>query len=308
VRLTAPEDLQARSVLVLPRGLGRLSMQWQTPALVQAGSSPADVGAGAAASGVARLASVAPVAAPIGPPSLAPDAPGAAEGVTGTVLVDSSVAPILLLDLPYIAAESPPVNSVGSADGELEVDPTQRLALATNERVRDEQTEVMRWARNNGRSLVWGDCGHAYEWAVAVYGTGVRNVSVGEPLGRETFVAVDDGVAPEAETTPTPEPAAAAPGGPNGIFSPAGGSVVAGTVAIAGAASLPDFWKWQLDILVGGQTASFIAVGEQAVPSPAPLVAWNTANYPNGSHVLRLRVVHRDGNYDEYYTNVTIAN
>jgi hypothetical protein len=44
------------------------------------------------------------------------------------------------------------------------------------------------------------------------------------------------------------------------------------------------------------------------VPAPAPLVALNTANYPNGEHVLRLRVVRRDGNYDEYYTRVTIAN
>jgi hypothetical protein len=215
------------------------------------------------------------------------------------------VAPILLLDLPFIAAANQPF---AGSESELEVDPALRLALATNERVRDEQTEVMRWARNNGRSLVWGDCAHAYEWAVAVYGNGVRNVTVGEPLGRETFAAVDDGTAPETEATPTPEAAAASTGGPNGIYSPSGGAVVAGTVAIAGAASLPDFWKWQLDVLIYGQTASFVAVGEQAVPSPAPLTVWNTANYPNGDHVLRLRVVHRDGNYDEYYANVTIAN
>jgi hypothetical protein len=97
-------------------------------------------------------------------------------------------------------------------------------------------------------------------------------------------------------------------GGANGIYSPAGGMPVAGTVAIQAAANLPDFWKWQLDVLVGGQSASFIAVGEQPVPAPVPLVAWNTANYPNGEHVLRLRVVHSDGNYDEYFSRVTIAN
>jgi hypothetical protein len=37
-------------------------------------------------------------------------------------------------------------------------------------------------------------------------------------------------------------------------------------------------------------------------------MAWNTANFPNGEHVLRLRVVHRDGNYEEYFSRVTIAN
>ena len=83
---------------------------------------------------------------------------------------------------------------------------------------------------------------------------------------------------------------------------------MAGVVGIQGAANLPDFWKWQLDLLVGGQNPAFLAVGEQPVPSPATLMSLNTADYPNGQHTLRLRVVHRDGNYDEYYAPVVIAN
>jgi hypothetical protein len=136
----------------------------------------------------------------------------------------------------------------------------------------------------------------------------VRNVSIGQQLGAETFVAVDDGRAPETEAEATPEPEMVNSNGANGIFSPGGGAPVAGVVSIQGVAALPDFWKWQLDILVGGQSASFLALGEQPAPAPSPLMALNTANFPNGDHVLRLRVVHRDGNYDEYFTGITIAN
>jgi penicillin-binding protein 1C len=315
MRLTMPEDLQARSVLVLPRGLGRLTMQWQDTALLPAAGEAAALAAGTgAATGAAteagaqtglqagaKLASVGVLDAPISSPSLLPSAPA-------TVLVDSAVPPILLLDLPYLPEENPsgiqgePLAGYAPAT-EIE----QRLALATNDRLRDEQTEVTRWARNNGRSLVWGDCGHAYQWAVALYGEGVRNVSIGQPLDAATYVAVDDGQTPETEPTPTPAAELAA-GGANGIYSPGGGAPVAGTVGIQGVANLPDFWKWQLDLLVGGQTATFLAVGEQPAASPSSLMAWNTANFPNGEHVLRLRVVHRDGNYEEYFTRVTIAN
>jgi hypothetical protein len=140
-------------------------------------------------------------------------------------------------------------------------------------------------------------------------------VTIGQPLGAEAPVAASTGDRQgqesqagnqtETELEFVPEPVASS-GGANGIYGP-GGSI-AGVVSVQGVASLPDFWKWQLDILVDGQTPSFVAVGEQPVPSPGSLVALNTANYPNGEHVLRLRVVHSDGNYEEYYSRVTIAN
>lgn len=290
MRLTMPDDQQARSVLVLPRGLGRLTMEWQDAAATAnaAQLTPA-----------AKVASVGGLDTPISAPALGPGAVGE------IVVVDSSLPPLLLRDLPY-----DPMAGSGFApalQGELES--IEQLVLATNDRLRDEQTEVMRWARNNGRGLVWGDCGHAYQWAVAVYGEGVRNVSIGAQLGPQSFIAVDDGQAPESD--PGSEPAAvpvAVGGGANGVYSPGGGAPVAGVVGIQGAANLPDFWKWQLDLLVGGQNPAFLAVGEQPVPSPATLMSLNTADYPNGQHTLRLRVVHRDGNYDEYYAPVVIAN
>ncbi len=303
MRLTQPEDLQARSVLVLPRGLGRLSMEWQNGALA-AGATAAAAAINPATEIATKLASVGALDVPITSPNLLPSANDQ------PVLVDSAVPPILLLDLPYVPQATDPNLETIVAEGYAPApEAEQQLVLATNDRLRDEQTEVTRWARNNGRGLVWGDCGHAYQWAVALYGSGVRNVSIGQQLAPETYVAVDDGQAPEtaAEATPTPEVTTAS-GSANGIFSPSSGAPVGGVVSIQGAASLPDFWKWQLDILVGGQTASFLAVGEQPAPAPTSLFAWNTAGYPNGDHVLRLRVVHRDGNYDEYFAPVTIAN
>lgn len=310
MRLTTPDDVQARSALVLPRGLGRLTMEWQDAAMAAATQEPVGAGTASPAASNApselatKLASIGVLDAPISSPSLLPSP------TAGTILVDSAAPPMLLLDLPYVpvvnSTELEPIEADGYApDAAAE----QQLVLATNDRLRDEQAEVTRWARNNGRSLVWGDCGHAYQWAVAVYGAGVRNVSIGEPLGAETYIAVDDGQARETEDQEqeaTPEPAAS--GGANAVFSPGGGAPVSGIVSIQGVASLPDFWKWQLDLLVNGQNASFLAVGEQPAPSPSPLLAWNTANYPNGEHLLRLRVVHRDGNYEEYFARVVIAN
>ena len=52
-------------------------------------------------------------------------------------------------------------------------------------------------------------------------------------LARTPMWPSDDGVAPEAEATPTPEAPVAA-GGSNGIYSPTGGSVVSGNVVNPG--------------------------------------------------------------------------
>ena len=72
----------------------------------------------------------------------------------------------------------------------------------------------------------------------------------------------------------------------------------------------PAFRKWQLDLLLDGNEnqATFLAVGEQPVPAPAELLLWDTTPFPDGKHQLRLRVVRSDGNYDEYFTPITIAN
>ncbi len=96
----------------------------------------------------------------------------------------------------------------------------------------------------------------------------------------------------------------------NGIVSPAAGDAVRGVVAVSGVAQGADFAKWQLDLLPAGDAdrAVFLAVGESAAPVASPLAQFDSARYADGPHTLRLRVVRRDGNYDEFFTPITIAN
>lgn len=84
--------------------------------------------------------------------------------------------------------------------------------------------------------------------------------------------------------------------------------VVKGIIHIGGVADHPDFRKWQLDLLIGGQEATFLALGEDPQPEAGRLAEVNTTLYPDGDHVLRLRVVHTDLNYEEYYLFLTFAN
>jgi len=93
----------------------------------------------------------------------------------------------------------------------------------------------------------------------------------------------------------------------NGITAPKEGATVSGAVAVTGYASDPNFLKWQLDLLPGGDAsaAAFLALGETQGVFTYTL---NTIGLPNGEHALRLRVVRNDSNYTEYTTKFTIAN
>lgn len=94
------------------------------------------------------------------------------------------------------------------------------------------------------------------------------------------------------------------------ITSPSPHAVVSGTVAIEGFATHPTFRKWQLDLLLYGDAdrATFLALGEKPLAAPSQLLLWDTTPYPNGEHVLRLRVVHSNLNYEEIFTPIVIAN
>jgi peptidoglycan/xylan/chitin deacetylase (PgdA/CDA1 family) len=61
-----------------------------------------------------------------------------------------------------------------------------------------------------------------------------------------------------------------------------------------------------LDLLPAGDAdrAVFLAVGETA----SALASFDSTPYADGAYTLRLRVVRRDGNYDEHFTSITIAN
>ncbi len=104
-------------------------------------------------------------------------------------------------------------------------------------------------------------------------------------------------------------PAAAAPMA-DGIVTPAAGATLHGSVAVAGMAQGPDFTKWQLDLLPGhdAEHAVWLGVGEMPAPTARTLLSFDSTRLADGPYTLRLRVVHRDGNYDEFFTPVTIAN
>jgi uncharacterized surface protein with fasciclin (FAS1) repeats len=93
----------------------------------------------------------------------------------------------------------------------------------------------------------------------------------------------------------------------NGITAPADGATVKGSVEVMGYASDPNFKKWQLDLLPGGDpnAAIFLALGNTAGEVEYAL---NTVGLPDGEHALRLRVVRDDSNYSEYTNKFTIAN
>ena len=96
----------------------------------------------------------------------------------------------------------------------------------------------------------------------------------------------------------------------NGITSPAANAEVSGTVVVQGVAVHPTFRKWQLDLLIDGdeRQAHFLAVGDQPVSPAAVLAAFDSAQYHDGNHALRLRVVYFGLNYDEYVTPIRINN
>jgi hypothetical protein len=96
----------------------------------------------------------------------------------------------------------------------------------------------------------------------------------------------------------------------NGIVSPAANAELSGTVSVQGVAVHPTFRKWQLDLLIDGDErhAHFLAVGDQPVSPAAVLATFDSTQYHDGNHALRLRVVYFGLNYDEYVTSIRINN
>ena len=99
--------------------------------------------------------------------------------------------------------------------------------------------------------------------------------------------------------------------GGNGISSPRDNAVVNGVVLIEGTATDPDFLRYELAFFKEfdplGEWVVF-ATGDQPVVNGV-LTNWDTTVgrdagapfYYDGTYRLRLRVVRRDSNYDEYF-------
>jgi peptidoglycan/xylan/chitin deacetylase (PgdA/CDA1 family) len=97
-------------------------------------------------------------------------------------------------------------------------------------------------------------------------------------------------------------------GASGGIANPPGGADLRGVVSVQGVAQHPTFRKWQLDVLLNGTDETFLAFGETPAGEATELLAWDTTRYPDGDHLLRLRVVYEGLNYDEYAVPVAIRN
>jgi peptidoglycan/xylan/chitin deacetylase (PgdA/CDA1 family) len=196
------------------------------------------------------------------------------------------------------------------------------------------------WARPGARAIAERVISRAHPNGVVVMhdGGGDRSQTVAAleiilPALRDQgyrFAAMcRDGVMPPAQKqAPPPMPPGSAPilagGAPldavaaagepqpvlgvGALTSPAAGATVRGQTPVLGIATHPAFRKWQLDLILEGGGETFLAVGEIQAPVAAELAVWDTTLYPNGSHQLRLRVVHEGLNYDEYFLPVTVAN
>ena len=106
----------------------------------------------------------------------------------------------------------------------------------------------------------------------------------------------------------------------NGITAPASEDIIAGVVLINGTADHPDFLRYELALYKEFDPyAGWIVFADGAQPViSGTLAVWDTtigrANnapaFADGLYRLRLRVVRRDYNYDEYfavsYTHLTL--
>jgi hypothetical protein len=96
------------------------------------------------------------------------------------------------------------------------------------------------------------------------------------------------------------------------ITSPRDRAVVRDKVSIQGTATHPQFWKYE--VAYGpepnpGEQWILIGMVHETQVIDNVLETWDTNLLPDGNYSLRLRVVRRDGNYDEYFVReVAVAN
>lgn len=95
------------------------------------------------------------------------------------------------------------------------------------------------------------------------------------------------------------------------IASPKDNAILRGRVVITGSADDPNFWKYEVHYAREPAGENWVLIGtvhEQPVLNGV-LETWDTTLVPDGAYSLRLRVVRRDGNYDERYVRgLSVAN
>ena len=112
--------------------------------------------------------------------------------------------------------------------------------------------------------------------------------------------------------TPTPDTTSFVPGGP-GLYEPRNGQTLQGYAKIVGTAAAPDiyhrFRRYELYISPAGQENwSWLYSSEKQIWQDT-LYILDTTRLANGFYDLRLRIVYRDSNYDEFFVRgLRVAN
>jgi len=120
------------------------------------------------------------------------------------------------------------------------------------------------------------------------------------------------GAEPPPTPTPTPQFQSYVVNG-QGIFSPRNGDILAGVTPIVGTVNgktyLNPFDRYELSIAPSGEPAwRWLFTGDQQLWQ-SQIYTLDTAALADGFYDLRLRVIYRDGNYDEYYVSrLRVAN
>ncbi len=95
------------------------------------------------------------------------------------------------------------------------------------------------------------------------------------------------------------------------ISSPRDRDVVRGVLVIKGTATHPDFWKYEIHYAPEpNPTDQWTVLGVHEVQViDGRLETWDTTQVPDGTYSLRLRVVRKDGNYEEFYVRqISVVN
>jgi hypothetical protein len=95
------------------------------------------------------------------------------------------------------------------------------------------------------------------------------------------------------------------------ITSPKPGTAVRGSVSIEGTATHADFWKYEVHYGRGASPSGWVLIGDVHTTSVTNgrLEVWNTGLVPDGVYTLRVRVVRKDGNYEDFFArDIRVAN
>ncbi|GIV77256.1 MAG: hypothetical protein KatS3mg050_1650 [Litorilinea sp.] len=111
--------------------------------------------------------------------------------------------------------------------------------------------------------------------------------------------------------TPTVDVSSRVPGG-QGFYAPDNGAVLRGAVPIVATVNgLPNrpFARYELAFSRAGWEQWQWLAGSEEQFWQAPIAVWDTTQVPDGLYDLRLRIIYRDGNYNEYFLrNLSVAN